>query len=771
MSDMQSSGVAAMSVVSMEIAGDAGGERANALAGAASAYLRSAMHQPVQWMEWGEAAFERAAREDKPILLDIGAVWCHWCHVMDRESYENAETARIINENFVAVKVDRDERPDVDTRYQAAVSAISGQGGWPLTAFLTPDGRPYYGGTYFPPEDGYGRPSFQRVLLTMADSFGERRTEVDETAASVMNAIEHNEAFSGRAGGEIREIGRELVEKMALSALKSADLKHGGFGGQPKFPHSSALDLLIDVASWTDTRAATATVKLSGLGTVKMAEAARQAVTVTLEKMAKGGIYDQLGGGFHRYSVDEHWVVPHFEKMSYDNSELLRNYVHAYQAFGDVEYARVARDVLRWMNECLCDRKLGGFYASQDADFSLDDDGDYFTWTLDEAAEALTPEELEIVVGYYNIGEIGDMQHNVAKNVLHVKRGLDVVARKAGVRVVEALIRLESAKRKMLAARKKRPTPTVDKTMYVAWNAMCISAYLEAGRVLDDAKAQAFALKSLERVLGAAWSGHERGLAHVMAYGEAGVKTERLAGGLDDYVFLGHAALDAWESTGEMRYYKVAMELMESALERFYDAAGGGFFDTEAAAAGERRLGALVTRRKPLQDSPAPAGNPVAAMLLLRLQALNGSAEYLAKAQETLAAFAGVVEHFGLYAATYAMALERMVTPQLQVCVIGDDAAAHKLEEAAEARYAANMSVVRLKREQIAAQSPAMLPPALEETLTHLPRVQGSFALVCSGHSCQTPVGSVKELEAVLQRRFAGVGPESLRFVGSFREA
>jgi uncharacterized protein YyaL (SSP411 family) len=771
MSEMLTSGVTAMSVEPVEIAQDAGDGRRNALASAASAYLRSAMHQPVQWMEWGEAAFERAAREDKPILLDIGAVWCHWCHVMDRESYENAETARIINENFVAVKVDRDERPDVDTRYQAAVSAISGQGGWPLTAFLTPDGRPYYGGTYFPPEDGYNRPSFQRVLLTMADSFGERRTEVDETAASVMNAIEHNEAFSGRAGGEIREIGRELVEKMALSALKSADLKHGGFGGQPKFPHSSALDLLIDVASWTDSRAASTTVKLSGLGTVKMAEAARQAVTVTLEKMAKGGIYDQLGGGFHRYSVDEHWVVPHFEKMSYDNSELLRNYVHAYQAFGDVEYARVARDVLRWMNECLCDRKLGGFYASQDADFSLDDDGDYFTWTLDEAAEALTPEELEIVVGYYNIGEIGDMQHNVAKNVLHVKRGLDVVARKAGVRVVEALIRLESAKRKMLAARKKRPTPTVDKTMYVAWNAMCISAYLEAGRVLDDAKAQAFALKSLERVLGAAWSGHERGLAHVMAYGEAGVKTERLAGGLDDYVFLGHAALDAWESTGEMRYYKVAMELMESALERFYDAAGGGFFDTEAAAAGERRLGALVTRRKPLQDSPAPAGNPVAAMLLLRLQALNGSAEYLAKAQETLAAFAGVVEHFGLYAATYAMALERMVTPQLQVCVIGDDAAAHKLEEAAEARYAANMSVVRLKREQIAAQSPAMLPPALEETLTHLPRVQGSFALVCSGHSCQTPVGSVKELEAVLQRRFAGVGPESLRFVGSFREA
>ncbi len=221
----------------MNIADDGGEVRKNALESAASAYLRSAMHQPVQWMEWGEAAFDRAASEDKPILLDIGAVWCHWCHVMDRESYENAETARIINEHFVAVKVDRDERPDVDARYQAAVSAISGQGGWPLTAFLTPEGKPYFGGTYFPPDDRHGRPSFQRVLLTMADAFEERRTEVDESAASVMNAIEHNEAFSGRAGGAIEEIGPELVEKMVTSMLKSADPRHGGFGAQPKFPH------------------------------------------------------------------------------------------------------------------------------------------------------------------------------------------------------------------------------------------------------------------------------------------------------------------------------------------------------------------------------------------------------------------------------------------------------------------------------------------------------------------------------------------------------
>ena len=390
--------------------------RTNGLATAASAYLRSAMHQPVDWMEWGEAAFDRAIKEDKPILLDIGAVWCHWCHVMDRESYEDAETAQMINEHFVAVKVDRDERPDVDTRYQAAVSAISGQGGWPLTAFLTPEGKPYFGGTYFPPEDRHGRPGFQRVLLTMAEAFENRRAEVDESAGSVMDAIEHNESFSGRAGNP----GPELVAKMVLAALKRS-MRQGGFGAQPKFPHSGAMDLLMDVAS----RGVATTVKLNGQGTMAVSEAAKEAVLLTLDKMAKGGIYDHLAGGFHRYSVDEHWVVPHFEKMAYDNSELLKNYVHAYQTFGDEEFARVAREIMRWMDEWLSDRERGGFYASQDADFSLDDDGDYFTWTRDEAAEVLTPEELAVAAGYYDIGEIGDMQHNLAKNVLHVKRGLE----------------------------------------------------------------------------------------------------------------------------------------------------------------------------------------------------------------------------------------------------------------------------------------------------------------------------------------------------------
>ncbi len=743
MSEMVSNGETTANAGQAEIVDDPGYGQMNSLAQAASGYLRSAMHQPVDWMEWGEAAFDRAAAEDKPILLDIGAVWCHWCHVMDRESYEDPATARIINEHFIAVKVDRDERPDVDTRYQAAISAISGQGGWPLTAFLTPEGKPYFGGTYFPPEDRHGRPSFQRVLLTMAEAFLDRRAEVNESAGSVMDAIEHNESFSGRSGNP----GPELVEKMVLSALKSVDMRNGGFGSQPKFPHSSAIDLLIDVAS----RPSTTKVALAGYGTVSLPEAAKRAVLLTLEKMAKGGIYDHLAGGFHRYSVDEHWVVPHFEKMAYDNSELLKNYVHAFQTFGDAEYARVARDIMRWMDEWLTDRAQGGFYASQDADFSLEDDGDYFTWTRDEAADVLSMDELAIAAAYYDIGEIGDMHHNVAKNVLHVKQGLDVAARKAHESVEAARVLLASAKKKMYAARLERPTPYVDKTIYVAWNAMCISAYLEASRVLDLPEARAFALKSLDRVLSTAWDA-KAGLAHVVAYGESQVAAERVAGVLDDYVFLGHAALDAWELTGKMRYYEAASEIMESALARFYDRAGCAFFDTETAAAGERRLGVLGARRKPLQDSPTPASNPMAASLLIRLAALNGRKDYAGKAQETLETFAGVVEHFGLYAATYALALQRMVTVPVQVCVIGEDDEARRLEAAALGRYAVNKSVVRLKRVQTSGVPADLLPAALDETLPHLPKMEGSSAVVCSGNTCQPPVRSVEKLVEVLKR-------------------
>jgi uncharacterized protein YyaL (SSP411 family) len=672
----------------------------------------------VAWNEWGEEAFEKARQQNKPVLLDIGAVWCHWCHVMDRESYENPDTAHVINEFFIAIKVDRDERPDVDTRYQSAVAAISGQGGWPLTAFLTPDGKPYFGGTYFPAEERYGRPSFQRVLLTMADAFANKRDEVEETAGSVIEAIEQSETFSGHVG----DPDRELVGKLIASALALFDERHGGFGSQPKFPHAGALDLLLDAAARNEPDAA----------------AAKQVAVVTLGKMAAGGIHDHLAGGFHRYSVDEKWVVPHFEKMAYDNSELLKCYAHAFQSFGQLEFARVAKEIIRWMDEWLSDRDLGRFYGSQDADASLEDDGDYFTWTLAEVASALNEDEFLIAKKYFNLREVGDMHHNPQKNVLHLRAGVSV-----DPQVVERIIET------LYAARQQRRMPGIDRTVYTGWNGMCIGAYLQAGRALGLQEPVAFALKSLDRLLEAAWD-PALGLGHVVAYAD-GATGKRIAGVLEDYAFVGNAALDAWEATGTFQYYVAAKDIADAMLLKFCDISADsttshGFFDTEK---GAPAIGALRAQRKPLQDSPTPAGNAIAATLLLRLHALTNAEIYRKRAQETLNTFAGVVEHFGLYAASYGLALRLAVEPPVQVCVIGDDVLADQLASAANTRYAVNKSVIRLRPPQGDLKL-AALPPALAATLPHLPVTQGSAAIVCQGNTCLPPVTSVDALTSAL---------------------
>ncbi|MHB8389713.1 MAG: thioredoxin domain-containing protein [Acidobacteriaceae bacterium] len=709
--------------------GDLTGEQhTNALASASSSYLRSAMHQPVRWQEWGEDAFARASKENKPILLDIGAVWCHWCHVMDRESYEDAEIADIINGHFIAVKVDRDERLDVDTRYQSAVQAMSGQGGWPLTVILTPEGKPFFGGTYFPKEERYGRPGFGHVLLTMAHAYHERKDEVLESADSVVAAIEYNESFSGRSG----DLRTGIVEKLVQSALQQFDKHEGGFGTQPKFPHPSILDLLLDHANRTGD------------------EAARHAVRMTLDRMASGGMYDHLAGGFHRYSVDERWIVPHFEKMSYDNSELLKNYVHSFQSFVEPEYARVAHEVIRWMDTVLSDRERGGFYASQDADESLDDDGDYFTWTREEAATVLTAEEMDVAGAYYDIGELGDMHHNPQKNTLHIEHSLAEVARRAAVSVDQARTLLQSAKEKMYAARLQRPTPYVDKTVYVNWNSLAISAYLDAARVLGIESARRFALLSLERILRESWNA-DGSLARVVAYADGKNPSKPVAGMLDDYAALGLACLDAWEATADLRYYQYAETVADAMIARFYDATGGGFFDTAQNAFAAEPLGVLAARRKPLQDSPTPAGNSLAAMLLVRLSELSGNNDLREKGEDALEAFAGVAEQFGLYAGAYGLALQRFLLPPVQVCVIGDDEEARRLALVATARYAVNKTVLSLSR---AVVEQCELPPALAETLPHLPELKTgrSFVVVCRGTICQPPVHEPEALIELLNR-------------------
>src|ERR1700757_980010 len=707
-------------------------EAKNSLAQASSAYLRSAMHQPIRWHEWGEDAFAAAQRENKPMLLDIGAVWCHWCHVMDRESYDNPEVAQIVNENFIAVKVDRDERPDIDSRYQAAISAISGQGGWPLTAFLTPDGKPFYGGTYFPPQDQWGRPSFKRVLASIANAFREKHADVAEQAKMVEQAISHAESFSGRSG----TFSPRAIDAIVKSALGMFDDRNGGFGQAPKFPHPATLDLLIERYARTGD------------------EQIKNAFTTTLEHMANGGMYDQLAGGFHRYSVDERWVVPHFEKMGYDNSELLKNYVHGYQATKNAFFAEVARDIIRWMDEWLSDRERGGFYASQDADYSMEDDGDYFTWTMAEAKAVLTEEEAAVVCLHYDINEIGEMHHNPAKNVLYVRASIEEIAGRLKAAPDQVRDLLASAKKRMYASRLARPTPYVDKTVYVGWNSLCVSAYLEAAKVLGLKDARHFALRSLDRVLAEGWR-PEQGLLHVLSYSDPKANRREVRGLLDDYAFTAVACLDAYEATADLSYFKFAKGIVDAMIEKFFDPVSGGFFDAEVNTQdGGKTLGVLSARRKPFQDSPTPAGNSVAAIALLRMHGYTNEESYRDKAEQTMEVFAGVAAQYGIFGATYGIAGVHFSQPHTQVVVIGEGDAADRLLKAGNAVCALNKPPLNLTPNETVPQN---FPAALAETIGVFAGKPSSqaMALVCSGFTCQPPVSDPEHLTQMLREASA----------------
>jgi len=695
----------------------------NRLKDSASPYLRSAAHQPIDWHEWGDAAFARAKSEDKPILLDIGAVWCHWCHVIDRESYENAEIAQLINENFVAVKVDRDERPDVDARYQAAISAISGQGGWPLTGFLMPDGKPFFGGTYFPPEDAMGRPGFKRILAAVTESYRNKRGELERAANSLADAVAQAEMFTGARG----EFDLSVVDEQIRSITQQFDIKNGGFGHAPKFPHASAIELVLERYQQTKEKHLLA-----------IAETA-------LEKMARGGVYDQLAGGFHRYSVDERWLVPHFEKMSYDNSELLKNYLHVRNVSEkhdrEASFEDTAQSIALWVLAVLSDQENGGFYASQDADFSLDDDGDYFTWTLDEVRAVLTPEESRVIELYYDVEPHGETRHNPAKNVLWIARGFDEIGQILGRDPKDVVTIKLAAEKKMLKARGERPTPFVDKTMYTAWNAMFVSAFLEASYSLLTPQiaeqCRTFALKTMDRMLREAWS-ETRGFAHRIG-GPA------LDGSLDDQVFGVIALLDAYEATLDPRYFAAAQKTMDLTIARYGDAEGGGFFDRAADAA---PMGGLDVRRKPFQDSPTPSANSVAVIALVRMHAYTGEARYYDFAKKTLEAFARIAPQFGMFAATYGLAAILFARHPIQVVITGrtDDPVAKALEEAAHRVHRFGKAVLRVTSETPQLQ----LAGALKETLPHLP-LDKPLAVVCLGQTCLPPTSDPAHLRAMLE--------------------
>jgi uncharacterized protein YyaL (SSP411 family) len=454
--------------------------------------------------------------------------------------------------------------------------------------------------------------------------------------------------------------------------------------------------------------------------------------------MALGGVYDQLGGGFHRYSVDERWCVPHFEKMTYDNSELLKNFLHGYQVTSKPLFRETAEGIISWVNEVLSDQARGGFYASQDADQTLDDDGDYFTWTQAEVRAVLSAEESRAVELYYDVNKRGEMHHNPEKNVLWVASSVAELAAKIGLDESNARILLARAKGKLLAARRQRhPTPAIDTTIYVGWNAMFVSAYLEAARVLGREDCREFALKTLDRLIAEAWD-ESKGFLHR-------VGGPRLEGTLDDQIFAAAALLDAYESTLDSKYFEKAERTMRLAVERFGDPEGGGFFDRAKDAA---PMGGLEVRRKPLQDSPTPGTNSVAVIVLDRLYAFTGEKLYRDWAEKTLEAFIGLVPQYGLFAATYGLAALLHSRHPIQVVVLGsaDDPKAAELEKAANEVYRFGKAVLRVTPQRLTSAS---LAPALRETLPHLDAAKPQ-ALVCIETTCHPPVTTPDKLTSLI---------------------
>jgi uncharacterized protein YyaL (SSP411 family) len=675
----------------------------NRLGGAASAYLASAANQPVHWHPWGDEAFAAARDLGRPILLDIGAAWCHWCHVMDRESYEDPALAAFLNERFVCVKVDRDERPDVDVRYQRAVQAVSGQGGWPLTAFLTPDGDVFFGGTYFPPDGGHGRPGFRTVLEKVLEAFRDRPDDVRRSAAQLRDHV-----GASLAEGAPGDLTPALLDAAAERMAHAFDVRYGGFGGQPKFPHPSAVEFLL--GRWWDTREGWL----------------RDVVERTLDAMALGGMHDQLGGGFHRYSVDARWIVPHFEKMAYDNAELLKAYLHAYAALGKPLYRDVAAGIVRWSLEVMADRERGGLAASQDADVGLDDDGDYFTWTVDEARTALGDAEWEAARRRWDIGPQGEMHHDPARNVLFAARTSAQIAGEMGVAEAEVERLLAAAAGKLRAVRAARPAPFVDRTPYTGWNAMMAEAFLEAAAVLGREDCRAFAILTLERLWAEAWHDGE-GMAHRPGASAA-------APLLDDQVQVASAAIAACEHTGEERWLRRALDLAEVIVRRFRDDAGG-FFDVAAGTG----TGLLGQRAKPVQDAPTPSPNAVAALVLLRLYALTDAPEHRAEAEAALASFAGGAAELGVFASTYFRALDALLRGMTTIVVA--DTTTSDLTSTALATYHPRKVLVRI------ASGTAAIPSPVSSHLSPLTSsLAPPFALVCSGTACSAPVRTGADL-------------------------
>jgi uncharacterized protein len=602
----------------------------NRLARETSPYLLQHRDNPVDWYPWGEEALARARDEDRPILLSVGYSACHWCHVMERESFEDAETAAYMNEHFVNVKVDREERPDVDALYMEAVQAISGQGGWPMTVFLDPEGVPFYGGTYFPPDEGRGMPSFRMVMEAVIDAFERRRDEIGERAPEMRARL----GAIGQVEPAAEPPEAAMLEEATARLLMAADAERGGFGGAPKFPPASALELLL-------------------------ARGEREQVERTLDAMLGGGIYDQLGGGFARYSVDTAWLVPHFEKMLYDNALLARAYLHGWQALGHERYRRVCEETLDWSLREMRGPE-GGFYSALDAD-SEGEEGRFYVWTPEEIHAVLTapapgpapgpefpPEQVEGLLRFYGVSESGNFE---GRNILHLAGGADAPEPEG----------LGEARRALYEARAKRVWPGLDDKRLASWNALTIAALAEAGAALgredylDAARACAELIWDRMRdpegnLLRTFKDGH----AHLNAY-------------LEDHAYLLEALLALYEATFEQKWFERARAVAETTIARFGDPERGGFFSTS----GDHE--SLIARRKEIGDHPIPSGNSSAAMGLLHLSALTGNRSYEQQAESVFRLFAKPATQHPESFAHLLRAIDFHLAPTKEAALIGND--------------------------------------------------------------------------------------------------
>ena len=666
----------------------------NRLATESSPYLLQHAENPVDWYPWSDAAFEQARREDRPVILSVGYSACHWCHVMAHESFENADVAALMNSLFVSIKVDREERPDVDTVYMSAAQAMGIHGGWPLTVFLTPDGLPYYAGTYFPPESRQGMPAFGAVLQAAADAYRAQRDEIAVMGQKVRDAVAPRELPAAV------EPTAALLDAAASALLGQLDRAHGGFGAAPKFPHPQALDFLLR--------------RSRSRGEVAM----RDAAMMSLDAMARGGIHDQVGGGFHRYSVDARWAVPHFEKMLYDNALLAPVYLHAYQLSDDEGMLDVCTRTLDYMAREL---RLpgGGFAASQDAD-SPGGEGAFFVWTPTQLRDVLGDEDGLLAARVFGVVDSGNFEHGTT--VLSMPYPLAQVARSMQIDEPALRARVEDIRARLLTARAARAAPERDGKVITAWNALAVTAFAETGAALrradyvDVATACAdFVLNTLVRdgVVYRIWNG-----------GEA-----RIIGFLDDAANLGAALLSLYEATGDPKYFEAAAEVTERILQQYRDTEGN-YFDTAADSE------PLIVRPRTIDDNPVSAGESVAAMLFCRMHAFTGDAKWLERASEIIAPLATVVGRAPLAVAALAAAMELLVGPMREIAIACEpaDPRTRSLIDAVQQRFDP-LAVIAWGR-------PDGVP-----LLGDRPLVDGApAAYVCQGFVCQAPVTTVDTL-------------------------